>query len=179
MKAKVQKDFTFQSAIHLYDEFMINNFNIDLMISVESDDQREQNVAIERVNYFLLHHIDNCIFVFEDDKKAIDRYEKAGLRVLTLIEEPFDQIIGMVLLRKLNAIMEGKLVVEDIIIHSKLSSDIKFRISVEETEEYAGNYWWNQKSTTTKIASNNKKDKVVKLFDNDWEEIGLVWKDKN
>lgn len=180
MIAKISKEFAFESAIHFEDSFIINFFNIDLQMEIHTEDHREQNIAIERVNHYINTYIENCIFVHDKDDKAIKKYEEAGLRVLILPEEPYDQIIGVILMMKFNAIMENKVVITDIIIHSKLSANIKFHTQVEESEDFLGNYWWNDPSTSYKLANQkNKKEKIVKLFDNsDWASIGLIWKDK-
>lgn len=181
MSTRIEKEFLFESAIHFDDKFMINMFEITLFMQVETDNQKEQNIAIERINYFLSQYIDSSIWVNQKDTKAIEAYENAGIRVLTIPEDPYDQIVGLVLICKLNAIMEDRLVITDIIFHSKLTSGIKFHSTVEETEEFKGNNWWNDPTTNVKtIKTKNKKEKIVKLFDNDeWSEVGLLWKDKN
>jgi hypothetical protein len=182
MIAKIEKEFLFNSAIHFEDKFLINLFEITFIMSVETENAKEQNIAIERLNYFIASYIDNSIFVNEKDKASIEKYENAGLRVLTLPEDPYDQIIGLILIMKCNAIMEGRVVITDIIFHSKLTSGIKFHSSIEETEDFKSNNWWNDPTTATKLTKNKKpkdKDKVIKLFDKDeWSEVGLLWKSK-
>lgn len=181
MIAKISREFVFESAVHFENKFMINFYNIDLQMEIHTEDAREQNIAIERVSYFINSYIENCIFVHNEDTKAIKKYEDAGIRVLTVPKEPYDQIIGLILLLKFNAIMENKVVITDIVIHSKLSSNIKFYTQIEETEEFVGNDWWNDATTAYRvnITHKNKKEKIVKLFDNDeWVNIGLVWKEK-
>lgn len=181
MIAKISKEFVFESAVHFENQFMINFYNMDLQMEIHTEDAREQNIAIERVNHFINSYIENCIFVHDEDVKAIKKYEDAGLRVLTVPKEPYDQILSLILMLKFNAIMENKIVVTDIVIHSKLSANIKFYTQIEETEEFLGNNWWNDSTTIYKlnVPSKNKKDKIVKLFNNDdWANIGLDWKEK-
>lgn len=176
--SKIQKDFVFESAIHFEEKFRINFYEMTVMMEVITDDQREQNIAIERINYYLSDIIDNCIFVNEKEKKAIENYEQAGIRVVQLPEDPFDQIIGVLLILKLNAIMENKLTITEIIFQSKLTAGIKFHTYVEETETYKGKFWWTDSSTSYKPKS--KKEKVVRLFDNEsWSELGLTWQSKD
>lgn len=177
--AKVQKDYVFECAIHFEDKFMINFYELTLFMEVVTDNQYEQNIAIERVNYYLSSIIDNSIFVNQEEKKAIENYEKAGIKVITLPEDPYDQIIGLLLMLKLNAIMENKLVVNEIMFQSKLTAGIKFHTFIEETEDYLGKYWWTDSSPSYKDQSKTKKEKVVKLFDTDtWASLGLTWKEK-
>ena len=180
MTARIEKDFTFDTAVHMGDTFFINSYWLTLRLLVNTDSQHEQHIAMERINYFLLECVENGVFVSSKDDKAIEKYTKADIKVLTLPEDPFDQIIGIVLMAKLNAILEDKLYITDITFFSKLSAGIKFHSPVEETEEFEGKHWWNDPSLSTKESkSSRKKDKIVKLFDSDdWAETGLVWKIK-
>jgi hypothetical protein len=173
MTAKIEKEFEFLSAIHFEGNFLINNYSLTLFMTVETERQYEQLIAIERANYFLNSYVDSAIFVQDTEKKAIEKYEKAGMNVLVIPEEPYDQIIGLVLLSKINAIMEDRLIITGITFTSKLASEIKFHTPIEEIEEFAGNYWWNDPTLRTKNI--DKKDKVVKLHDNNWAELGLTW----
>lgn len=173
MNVRIEKNFVFQAAIHFEGVFMVNTYDMTLLMTVLTEDQLEQNIAIERINFYLIENLEHCIFVNSKEKKAIDKYRKAGMRVIELPEEPFDQIIGIILMLKFDAIMEGRVSVDEIVFGSKLTSNIKFHTLFEEAEAlYAGNNWWN----TNACAMVNKKDKVVKLFDtHDWKDVGLTW----
>lgn len=178
MSTKISKNFNFQSAIHFQEKFMINFFEMTARMIVETDDAEEQNIAIERMIYFIENRIEDCIFVYETNIESADKYTKAGMKVCLLPEEPYDQIIGLCLVNKCNAIMEGRIILEEIEIGSKLSNLIKFTISDEAAElEYPGKFWWNDSSPS--IQSKKKKDKIVPLFGNDnWAELELTWKSK-
>lgn len=175
MNVRIEKSFVFQAAIHFEGTFMVNTYDMNLLMTVLTEDQWEQKIAIERINFYILENLEHNIFVHNKDKKAIDKYRKAGLKVIELPEEPFDQIIGIVLMLKFDAIMEGRVAVDEIVFGSKLTSNIKFHTLFEEAEAtYAGNNWWNNNSC---VITTTKKDKVVKLFDtNDWKDVGLTWK---
>ena len=180
MTAKIEKDFTFETAVHIEDKFFINSYWMTVRMLVNTESQHEQNIAIERLNYFIAECVENSVFVNSKDDKAIEKYTNADIKVLTLPEDPFDQIVGIVLMAKLNAILEDKLYITDITFFSKLTAGIKFHSPAEETEEFAGKHWWNDPTLTTKEPkSSRKKDKIVKLFDSDdWAETGLIWKAK-
>jgi hypothetical protein len=175
MTAKIEKEFSFLAAVHFEGDFLINDYTLTLFMDVETENQREQVIAIERANYFLHNYVASSVFVQDTEKKAIDNYAKAGISTLVLPEEPYDQIIGIILLSKLNAIMEGKLIITDIVFMSTLAADIKFHTPAEEVVEFAGKNWWNDSSTRTKNI--NKKDKIVAFNENEWTEIGLTWKE--
>lgn len=178
--SKIQKNFTFQSAIHFEDRFMVNLYELDAKFEIYTEDTREQNIAVERVTHFLGSVIEDCLFISIEQKDAINKYHAAGIKVCTIPEDPYDQIIGMVLLNKCNAIMEGKIVMTEILLGSKLSNLIKFELNHEvATAEFDGKHWYND-STLVMADKFNKKDKIVNLFDHkcdSWEDLGLTWKE--
>lgn len=180
MTTRIEKDLHITSGVHFSNKFMINSYILNISMTVETEQVREQNVAMERLEYFLNEIISNCIFIDSNDTEQIEKYMNAGIRVATLPEEPYDQIIGMILLLKLNSIMENRLVVTDLSISSKLSDDVRFCIFCEMAENiFVGDYWWNNPSQRTYDLDKTSNKKVVKLFDNLWAEMGLSWKEKN
>jgi len=175
--ARVYKDFDFLAAVHFDDQFMINHYNLNLIMDIITDDEKEQLIAIERIVYFLQNYVESCLFINEKNKKKITAYEKAGLKVLTLPEDPFDQIIGLVLMSKFNAIAENRIIVTETIFGSKLSAQIKFHNYIEQLEEFDHNAWYNNSSLSDNFnKSKIKKDKIVKFDDlEDWNKLGLAW----
>lgn len=182
MNARIFKEFSFFSAIHADNNFSINSYDIGLDIDVNTEDIKEQNIAMERIK-FTLSKIEDCVFVNEQEKAAIDNYLKAGIKVCTLPEDPYDQIVAVVLLRKLNAVAEHRLVVTDISIQSLICDDIKFFVSIEETSDFASsiNAWWNENNMNIADFNkkNTKKEKVVSLKKEffDWADLDLAWKE--
>lgn len=181
LSTRIVKDYTIDAAVHFENEFMISPFEMQIYMDVETDSVREQNVAIERMNYFLNYHIDSAIFVDSQLAETIAKYEAAGITVLELPEEPYDQIVGTILMLKCNAIMEERLIITDCVFGSKLSSGIKFDLALEQVQEnFTGKYWWNNHTVSTAMTTTSKKkDKIVKLFDADkWTELNLTWREK-
>lgn len=182
MSTRIEKDFFFQAAVKFQDQFILNMYEITTSMLVETEDTREQNVAIERLNYFLHNILENSVFVVHKDTQSIENFEKAGIKVCTTPEEPYDQVISMILILKLNAIMENKLFITDMILTSKLSEGIKFSMVPEVAESIYEDDWYNSSSTNIKHINkgNSKRDiKIVNLFEmTEWADVGLGWKDK-
>jgi hypothetical protein len=178
MSARIEKDFTFLGGVFFDETYMMNLYTMTLYIDILTDNEQEQLIAIERIHYFLKNYIEHSVFVCEEHKSQITLFEKAGLTVLTIPEEPFDQIVGIILLRKFNAIAEGRVVVSEIKFGSKLSSDIKFHNDIEEAEDFNEVAWYNDSTLSIQhTAKKSKKDKIVKFDElEDWTKIGLVWK---
>jgi hypothetical protein len=152
-------------------------------MEIETESIREQNVAMERIKYFLNECLENCFFVQDIEHKVIEKYMSCGFKVCTVPEEPYDQIIALLLLTKLNSIAEGRLIITDITLGSRISDEVKFICEIESPRgplESPG--WWTDSGTSISdpIKKSAKKDKIVKLFKTtDWAEYNLVWKEKD
>jgi hypothetical protein len=102
-----------------------------------------------------------------------------GANVVTLPDEPVDQIVGLMLYCKLNAIMEGVMTVTALDICSSLGDDVWY----EHTEEDAvGPFfdagWWNLATTVhNNLDGADRNTKVVKVVPDCWAEYGLCWPD--
>lgn len=182
MYTRIERDFVFQAGVHFEGKFLLNIYDMSVSMLVETESIREQNIAMERIKYFLHECLENSVFVCEANKEAIELYSQAGIKVCTLPEEPYDQIISMILLLKLNAIMENRMKITDVVLGSKLSDGVRFNVVIEMAENvFSGTHWWDEPSTCMRNEnkSQNKKNKIVKLFDpNEWSTAGLNWKEK-
>jgi len=180
MSTQISKNFNFRGVILFENKFIINDFRLTLNMTVQSESPREQNIAMDRIEWFLTQKVDSSLLINEDKQENIDLFHKAGFGIVTLPKDPYDQIIGMVLICKINAFLENKLEIESLVIESLLSDGIKFTIDLETAKSILqGNYWYNNSSTETNdLTNDNYNTKIVKLFDNQWNEIGLTWKEK-
>jgi hypothetical protein len=152
---------------------------------VETDIQKEHTIAMDRFDLFIKNAATNAVFINEDKHEEIEKYKEAGLKIITLPGEPFDQIVAMVLLLKLNAIMENRIKITDITISSLLGEGIRYPI-VTETAENAdmmlGDKWWHNsdmETTNQTVFKFEPENNIVKLFDDSiWAQYDLSWKDK-
>ena len=163
----------------------MNVYTISLYMDVETESIREQNVAMERIKYFLNDCLENSIFVQDNEHKVIEKYTSCGFKVCTVPEEPYDQIVTILLLTKLNSITEGRLVITDITLGSRISDQVKFSCDIESPRgplEASG--WWSDSGTSIsdpvkKLVRKDKIVKLVKIPSTDWAEYNLIWKEKD
>ena len=183
MTTRIEREFSFQAGVYFKEEFLMNLYTISCYMEIETESIREQNVAMERIKYFLNECLENCFFVQDIEHKVIEKYMSCGFKVCTVPEEPYDQIIALLLLTKLNSIAEGRLIITDITLGSRISDEVKFICEIESPRgplESPG--WWTDSGTSISdpIKKSAKKDKIVKLFKTtDWAEYNLVWKEKD
>jgi len=176
MNTRIEKDFFCQAAVHYNGNFRTSAYTITLSMLVEEcENPNEPNIAMERVEYFIENYIQDSILINSEDTDAIQRYKEAGIRICELPSEPHDQIFAGVLLLKLNAIMEGRIKITDLLIGSALSNGVRYNVVSEVAEStLSGSYWWNKICLATSDDYDEFAGNVVKLFEDDpWVEAGL------
>lgn len=184
MNARISRKFAFSAAIHYEGNFILNSYEIDLYMDVTTEDVREQNIAMDRIKYLFDMSLDSCVFVDMKESKFIELYEKAGIVVCPLPDEPYDQVVAAVLLCKINAITENHLFVTEIKIRSGICDDVVFYIAYNEEAEFQSlsNVWWNENNPNIRsYTKKSKKEKVVELKKepSDWNSLGLSWKEEH
>jgi hypothetical protein len=140
-------------------------------------DPAEINIAMERLKCFVLGELENTVFI---NQTLIDRAElmsMMGINITTLPEEPVDQIIGMMLYYKLNAIMEDVMIVTGIDISSSLGDGVWYQHDDEDgTGPFAADGWWHEPTVQHESLPQPATDsKVVEVHPNAWAEYGLLW----
>jgi hypothetical protein len=182
LSTRIERDFSFQAGVHFEGKLIMNVYGFTLAMEVETESIVEQNIAMDRIIYFLKDSLTNSVFVQTSDKKAIEKYTQADIKVCTVPEEPYDQIITMLLILKLNNITEGRLNITDIFLESELSDSVRFSYDFETAKHnpFGNKGWWLESSTSMNdIEKNTKKEKIVRLVKhNDWANVGLEWEKK-
>jgi hypothetical protein len=182
LSTRIERDFSFQAGVHFEGKLIMNVYGFTLAMEVETESIVEQNIAMDRIIYFLKDSLTNSVFVQTSDKKAIEKYTQADIKVCTVPEEPYDQIITMLLILKLNNITEGRLHITDIFLESELSDSVRFSYDFETAKHnpFGNKGWWLESSTSMNdIEKNTKKEKIVRLVKhNDWANVGLEWEKK-
>jgi len=179
---RIEKDAYFQVAIHFRGNFYVNTYEATMSMLIETGTTREMTIALERMNHFLSFVLQHSVLINSEDTVSIQNYKKAGLKICELPEEPLDQVVGMILMQKLNAIMEDRLIITDITIGSTLSEGVRYNLVSEVAENILnGDYWWNKSCLSiSNEGCEDNQDNIVKLFDdNEWAEIGLTWKERS
>lgn len=156
---------------------MANHFNCQLDLLTVSESASEQNIAYERMKYFMHHVMDDSILIGSDDP-ALDRYMETGARVVVLPDEPVDQIVGIMLYLKLNAIMENRMVVSRTETWSTQGDQTSYiHVSGENVGPNLGqDGWWVDSRPTWSAVRQRANSKVVNLERTaDWKDYGLAW----
>ena len=175
MNVRLEYPAEFLSGVYWNDAVLLNRYTVRCEMVTGTKNNVEQNIALERLKYTLFHQMQNSVFISEKEKSSIKRLEAAGIRAIPLPEQPVDQIIGMMLYCKLDAVMEGRIVMSQLRISSELGENIWY--SQNETESvgpFGNKGWWNNPEPV--CSDSRPNGKVVSINQTTtWQALDLHW----
>jgi hypothetical protein len=131
---------------------------------------------MDRLKCFVLGELESTVFINQSLQERGELMSMMGINITVLPEEPVDQIIGIMLFHKLNAIMEGRMTVDSLDISSSLGDSVWYQHDVEDAPgPFAQPGWWHDSGPSHSLLSPTDTDNVVKITDNQWREYGLEW----
>ena len=179
MNVRFEKTFTFTAGFHYDNTLSMTNYFIKLYMVTNTTDSLSQNIALGRVKHFIWNNLNNTVFISEEEAEQCNLYLQAGINLSTLPAEPFDQIVGIMLYSKLNAIMESRLVIDELEISSDAGDNIVYLHSSDENLgpiEKSG--WWHDPDMVQNIVTDDAK--IVTIHQNNsWREFDLSWPDED
>ena len=177
MNARLRKSFGWYSGLVYQGRFMVNHFNIELDLLTVSENATEQNIAYERMKYFMQYVMDDSILIASDDA-LLEPFIATGARVIVLPDEPVDQIVGIMLYLKLNAIMENRMVVSRTETWSQQGDMTSYiHVAGENVGPNLGqDGWWVDSRPVWSSPRPRDDAKVVSLERSaEWRDHGLLW----
>ncbi len=180
MNVRLQYDVEFLAGIYYDERLQLNSYSASLSMITKTTDAVETNIAMDRLKFFINGVIDNTVFINQAHTDQAETLLYLGANVTTLPEEPVDQIIGMMLFYKLNAIMEGRIEITQLDINSVLGDNVWYLHDEEDNPgPFATKGWWDDSSTQHEtIELEPVDDNVVKVISTGWYELGLDWPDQ-
>lgn len=158
----------------------MNQYVLTVNMITNSTDAEDHNTAFERLKYFVYKEMDSTIFINVAHEEQCRRFVQAGLDITTLPGEPVDQLVGLMLYYKLNAIMEDRILIEETEISSVLGeSMIYLHSDNENTDIPAYPDWWMTSDPTHCDLMLLDTDKVVAMPDRAWRDLSLTWQTGN
>lgn len=181
MNVRLQYDVEFLAGIYYENSLKMNSYHVSMNLLTTSNDAVITNIAMDRLKYFVFGELDSTVFINEDYKEQAEMLALLGVNVTTLPEEPVDQIIGMMLYYKLNAIMEGNMIITALDVSSELGDSVWYQHDEEDSPgPFAKDGWWSTPGLQhDTIELTPAEDKVVKVVNKGWHELGLEWPEPN
>ena len=180
MNIRLRYNINFPAAAWFDDELMMTNYTLALRFVTQTMDPEDQNIALDRVKHFLLNELHSTVFINQADVERAEVFTEVGLNVTTLPEEPVDQVVGIMLFYKLNAIMEGRMKISEIRFSSEAGDSVEYFYSENEnTDLFPATGWWHEptlKHSDIELDNEEESKNVVSINVNDeWQDQDLGW----
>ena len=180
MNVRLKHDLQFTAGMYHDDKLIMNNYTLRLWMTTNSENSIDQTISFERIKYFIYTQIDNTIFINSNQKAQCTLFSKAGLDITTLPGDPVDQLVGIMLYYKLNAIAEERMIIMETEISSTYGANMTYLHSdFENTTGYKQPDWWTSPDLIhSSFVLSNKSEKVLSIPPStDWRELELAWSD--
>lgn len=178
MNVRLQYDLEFMAGVYFDDQLHLNSYSVNLQLVTLTPDAASTNIAMERLKCFVLFDLGDTVFINQNQPEKAEMFQILGTNITTLPEEPVDQIIGIMLYCKLNAIMEGRMAVTKLDISSVMGDGVWYQHDEDDAiGPFADDGWWHKPGTQHNDidAEPASDDKVVKVNPHAWSEYGFVW----
>lgn len=177
MSARLKKSFGFYTGLIYQSQFLVNHWTVNLDLVTVSDDGADHNTAYERMKYWVGRILDDSILIGHADP-ALEDVTRLNGRVIVLPDEPVDQIVGIMLYLKLNAIMENRLVVAATEIWSTQGDQTSYIHMAGENlgPDLGQDGWWSDPRPIYSMSRPRGTGNVVSLDrPAEWKDFGLGW----
>jgi len=179
MNVRLQTNLEFSAGIYYDDRLRMNRYTVSVQLCTSTADHEQINIAMDRLKMFVYSELTDTVFINQEDTERAQVLDLLGVNVTTLPEEPIDQIVGLMLYCKLNSIMEGRMLVEQLNISSLLGDDVTY---LHDIEDAIGPFqelgWWYANDTShNSFDSVETQENVVKVPTTGWGKYNLNWSD--
>jgi len=179
MNVRLRYNITFPASVWFDGELLTTNYTLSLNFLTQTLDPQDQNIALDRVKYFLLNELHSTVFINQADVERAEAFADVGLNVTTLPEEPVDQVVSIMLYYKLNAIMEGRMKITESVMSSDAGDGIEyFHNENEHTDLFPKDGWWHEPTLSHSNIEfdDDEAENVVSIGTNtEWEDQDLGW----
>lgn len=157
---------------------IMSTYTVTFKLLTVTPDVRDSNIALDRLRYLFEEVLTDAVFINHDETDQIKKLKAAGIETIIMPEEPVDQIVGMMLYSKVNAIMEGRMVVRSVLVSSNVGDEVIYEHDQSEAlAPFDQPGWWQESTPTCTAADTSKKKEKVFVISNTkpWRELGLDW----
>ena len=179
MNVRLQYTMQFTAGVYYENQLRMNNYTLTVYMITNSHDANDHDVSFERIKYFIYNQMDSTIFVNEKEQDQCQHFVDAGLDVTTLPGDPVDQLVGIMLYYKLNAISEDRMTILETEVSSQTGSNMVY---IHGEHENIGNIvfpdWWKTSDLVHCDHGLISADKIVSLNRSvTWRDLELSWSD--
>lgn len=179
MNVKIGYTMHLTAGVWWDNHLIMSNYTVTFKLITVTPDVRDSNIALERLRYLFDEVLTDAVFINHEETDQIKKLKAAGIETIVMPEEPVDQIVGMMLYSKVNAIMEGRMVVRSVMISSNVGDEVIYEHSQDESvAPFDQPGWWNNSSPLCETVSKKTKDQVFVIScQKPWRDLDLDWFD--
>jgi hypothetical protein len=163
------------------DKIFPNHFHVELQMVTKSEDPRFQNVAFERMKILVTEIFGHSIFVGHENPNLEGLGKIYPEKLVILPEEAYDQVIGIALFCKANAVMEQAMICTNVRISSHFGDMVWYQyeqgedigpFALANLNRRKKNWlpWWHRPDLLT-------FDAKGKIQVTTWEDLDLGWEE--
>jgi hypothetical protein len=174
MNVRIAQLLSFTAGAWIDGDLEMNQYTVKLWMITQSTSEEEQNIAFRRMKHFIYYELDSTIFIDEAEREKCNEFVKAGLGVTTLPGMAADQMIGIMLFHKLNAIMEGRIGVVEVEI-SAGDAVVYLHGENETSDDLKQPDWWSTPDLVHSIVLDYDENIVSLRPTITWRDLDLNW----
>jgi hypothetical protein len=165
----------FIAGVYFEGKLRMNSYLLKVYMITNTTNTVNHHIAFERLKHFIYSEIDSTIFINSEEIDKCRAMVSAGINITTLSSEPVDQLVGLMLHSKLNAIMDGKITIIESEISSTLGDNVIYLHDESEKTEIDRSPWWLTDDLTHCDDQFTDTDKILSLPVNVWRDLDLAW----
>lgn len=180
MNVKISRGFQFSCMVlgEKTDHAQINLYTLGLDMTALSQDSTYYNIAYDRVKFWVQDIMQDAILISQHHPQ-LSQWQSTGNRCIIFPQDPVDQLVGVMMLSKLNALTEQNLEINCLSISSAFDDNVCYFFEAGETHDIANmpDWWLDSRpiwSMQDKIRGGTKKIMYL-TRSRDWKDYGLDW----
>jgi hypothetical protein len=178
MNVRLRYSTVFTAGIFYDGQMRMNNYQVKLHLVTNSEEGDDHNIALDRIKYFLHNQLNSTVFINSAEAEQCRAFASAGINLTTLPEDPLDQVIGIMLYCKLNAMLEDRMIITEIEICSELGENIVYLHNDQDAQgPFADVGWWQEPDAVhcDLTLFDNEKTVALHHVGASWRDLGLNW----
>lgn len=147
----------------IIDKKIIPN-NYSLQVCMEPLESRSKiSLGFKKLKYFVDYHLHNSILIDINNTK-LDVVKNFDNNIIEFPAEPWDYVIGIILLKKFNQIANKYLIIHYMTIDSVMGENVKYNIhdELDLDMELEPDCWWDKDSPSTNSKNLSWEDFNIK-----------------
>jgi len=171
----IKKNWT--GMVLIENTLMCGNWNVEIDFDADINYSLEQiEVAMMRIIFLFDQQLDHGLWISEQNPLLPKIQKNLETKLITIPDDPFDQLIAAVLVKKIQAISAGILSIDQIKISSTVGFEIINSLSLTQCDELlvaldAPSVGWYYSELPT--CGECPGDIITQI--QDWDSVGLEW----